>query len=684
MEIGIEKKDKMEIYKKYIEDPYLVETERFYKKESGEFISTNGILNYLTKAITRVEEEEIRAKKYLEKISEKKAISVIDKALISDHSDKFLSEFHDILRQNKKEYMKKLLILLRRVPDTNSSSHSPPSVSSSGSSLNVTSSPPLPSFYAPVVSNSSQNSVSSLPTQQAGGLAPIIQEFTEFIKSFGMEYIERLNLNTETAATGSKTGSAATSKSKTAPNTEEKAENTATGEKEEKKENSKDKMDYLNYVDCLLEIYEKFNDLVTHTFLQHPGFVKALENGFTVIINENSFIIKSKNPNLSGQLLAQFIDHILRRSSVQKREEKEIENLLERCIQLFKFLSDKDIFQKYYSRYLAVRLIEDVSIGEEYEQLILNGLQFICGLDFTSKFQKMFQDMKIASSQNENFREFLEKRREAPPPSVDDVANEPQEDSDEKQTSGESLQKLLPASYKLSFEFSAFILTASAWPLTIEQNTFLTLPSILADAVLLFESFYHSSHNGRKLSWMHNSSKGELYAYLPSGNYQITMPTYMMCILLLFNQSDILDYKQIQNLTQLQANELNRIMKILVSHRILIPDHKKLSPTTRFKVNSHFKSKSLKIKLGGKIQTDKITQSTPDFTIDRKFILQAVIVRIMKMRKETTHNQLVSEVVECSSLQFVPSVALIKKTLEYLLDQEFIERAGDNKYRYLA
>lgn len=71
---------------------------------------------------------------------------------------------------------------------------------------------------------------------------------------------------------------------------------------------------------------------------------------------------------------------------------------------------------------------------------------------------------------------------------------------------------------------------------------------------------------------------------------------------------------------------------------------------------------------------------------DRKMYLQAAIVRIMKSRKVLKHNALIQEVISQSSARFTPSIAMIKKCIEALIDKQYIERREGSKdeYTYMA
>lgn len=68
---------------------------------------------------------------------------------------------------------------------------------------------------------------------------------------------------------------------------------------------------------------------------------------------------------------------------------------------------------------------------------------------------------------------------------------------------------------------------------------------------------------------------------------------------------------------------------------------------------------------------------------DRSLYLQAVLVRIMKGKKRLGHSLLVSEAIECSKSRFYPSVSLIKKCIDILLDKSYIERDATNRDEYI-
>ncbi len=90
--------------------------------------------------------------------------------------------------------------------------------------------------------------------------------------------------------------------------------------------------------------------------------------------------------------------------------------------------------------------------------------------------------------------------------------------------------------------------------------------------------------------------------------------------------------------------------------------------------------------LAGQKETKEQDQDTRNgVNDDRRLFLQAAIVRIMKARRTLTHTNLITEVIEQSRHRFNPSIPMIKKCIEQLIDKEYLARVdGADKYNYLA
>ena len=85
-------------------------------------------------------------------------------------------------------------------------------------------------------------------------------------------------------------------------------------------------------------------------------------------------------------------------------------------------------------------------------------------------------------------------------------------------------------------------------------------------------------------------------------------------------------------------------------------------------------------------QVDEKRKVVEDVDKDRKYQVDAAIVRVMKSRKVMTHQALVLDVTQQLQTTFRPDMKVIKKRIEDLISREFLERDKDapNTYKYLA
>lgn len=75
---------------------------------------------------------------------------------------------------------------------------------------------------------------------------------------------------------------------------------------------------------------------------------------------------------------------------------------------IFEFLSDKDVFAKFYRTQLMKRLIHQTSAGDDDEELMLTKLREKCGYEYVAKFQRMMQDKTTNKSLNDGFKEYIQ------------------------------------------------------------------------------------------------------------------------------------------------------------------------------------------------------------------------------------------------------------------------------------
>ncbi len=65
------------------------------------------------------------------------------------------------------------------------------------------------------------------------------------------------------------------------------------------------------------------------------------------------------------------------------------------------------MFQKFYSKMLAKRLVGHLSASDDAEASMISKLKEACGFEYTSKLQRMFQDIGLSKTLNERFQDHV-------------------------------------------------------------------------------------------------------------------------------------------------------------------------------------------------------------------------------------------------------------------------------------
>jgi cullin 1 len=65
---------------------------------------------------------------------------------------------------------------------------------------------------------------------------------------------------------------------------------------------------------------------------------------------------------------------------------------------VFKYIEAKDVFQKFYSKMLAKRLVYFQSASDDAEASMISRLKDQCGFDYTARMQRMFSGSLVTIS----------------------------------------------------------------------------------------------------------------------------------------------------------------------------------------------------------------------------------------------------------------------------------------------
>ncbi|KAL8137752.1 hypothetical protein V2J09_003753 [Rumex salicifolius] len=403
--------------------------------------------------------------------------------------------------------------------------------------------------------------------------------------------------------------------------------------------------DPVEFVQHLLNERDQYDNIITSAFNNDKTFQNALNSSFEYFINLNS---------RSPEFISLFVDDKLRKG-FKGASEDEVEIMLDKVMMLFRYLQEKDVFEKYYKQHLAKRLLSGKTVSDDAERSLIVKLKTECGYQFTSKLEGMFTDMKTSQDTMQGFY-----------------------GSQAAETTGDGATLVVQ------------VLTTGSWP--TQSSPPCNLPGELSTLCEKFKSYYLGTHTGRRLSWQTNMGTADIKATFGKGQkHELNVSTYQMCVLLLFNNTDQLSYKEIEQATEIPAPELKRCLQSLAcvkGKNVLRKDpmSKEIGETDTFLFNNNFTSKFYKVKIGTVVaqkesEPEKL-ETRQRVEEDRKPQIEAAIVRIMKSRRVLDHNNIIAEVTKQLQSRFLPNPVEIKKRIESLIERDFLERDSTDRKLY--
>eukprot|EP00929_Paragymnodinium_shiwhaense_P111801 TRINITY_DN80084_c0_g1_i1.p1 TRINITY_DN80084_c0_g1~~TRINITY_DN80084_c0_g1_i1.p1 ORF type:complete len:756 (+),score=239.54 TRINITY_DN80084_c0_g1_i1:109-2376(+) len=403
------------------------------------------------------------------------------------------------------------------------------------------------------------------------------------------------------------------------------------------------------FIQSLLDLHDLFKGIVQECFSQDSLFQKSLKEAFEVFVNRDigkySF----------AALMSSFCDRILKKSG-ERLSDDQVEVLLTKMVELFSFLNDKDLFAEIYRNQLSKRLLYETSASEDTEKSMIAKLKMKCGANFTSKLEGMITDLSLAADLQKDFREHMENLPEG------------------KQALG-------------GIDFSVTVLTTGFWP--SYQIADANLCSEMQKAIQVFHNFYNGRTQHRRLQWIHSLGQATIAAKLFNRRHDLIVNTYQALVLLLFTKDETHNVSFIQNATGIDTSMTKKLLatlslsKFKILNKIPEGDPKSIEDDASFTPNNSFQCKHRQIKIPPPASEE--THNKERVEEDRSIAVEAAIVRIMKMRKQLNHQQLVSEVLTQLAF-FKPNPKLIKQRIEHLIEREYLERDPQqaSTYRYLA
>ena len=210
------------------------------------------------------------------------------------------------------------------------------------------------------------------------------------------------------------------------------------------------------FVQQMLDLKTKFDAIITESFRNEKKSHKKLKMAFEEFVNRDT---------RCAAYLASYVDDLLKnaKSGITTMTEEAADEMLTKVIVIFRYLTDKDIFESFYKSHLAKRLLGGKSLSDEMEKNMIAKLKSEQGNQFTSKLDGMFHDMTLSRELMVEFKKSVH------------VASCP-------------------------VEIDVQMLTSGFWPLQAKPP--IVLPSMLTICSEVFSSFYSDKSKGHKLQWL--------------------------------------------------------------------------------------------------------------------------------------------------------------------------------------
>ncbi|CAM9718096.1 unnamed protein product [Chrysoparadoxa australica] len=390
------------------------------------------------------------------------------------------------------------------------------------------------------------------------------------------------------------------------------------------------------FVKELLSLHDKYMAVVNDQFAGNSRLQKALKDAFVEFVN----LDKGKFKN--ADLMSSFCDRILKTGG-EKLNDSEVEEYLTKVVQLFSYLTDKDLFAEIYRNQLAKRLLNQRSASSDAERLMIGKLKQRCGAQFTGKMEGMMTDLSIGVDKAKEFEQKLK-------------------------------AKVADGSVDLDgIEFNVEVLTTGYWPSYKPLDV--TLPQGMLKCTQFYRMYHEEATSHRRITWTHILGNVIVRAKYKKV-YDLQVATLQACALMVFStEPGMLNFNDIKERLNMPEEIVKRTLHSLSCGKFRVLKRKgeghAIKATDMFGYNANFSSPMRKIRIP--MASLEESHNPKRVEEDRSIAIEAAIVRIMKARKTIQHQQLVAEVL--SQLAFFrPNPKIIKRRIEALIDREYLER----------
>ena len=390
--------------------------------------------------------------------------------------------------------------------------------------------------------------------------------------------------------------------------------------------------DYNLFYENIYLLKKNIDKYIAESFLGEEKFKSVSKESLTKGLNQK--------PSLVCDIFSNYIDKILR-FDAEKKPLNEIKNIIYEYMILFKYIGNKDLFQNFFIKKLCIRCLFNLNKSEEAQNYLIEQLKKECGPYFVSKSQEMISDVKASQEMSQLFNEKKGKDKD--------------KEEDIK----------IPINY--------FVLSNYTWPIDKLVSGEICNFDIGKSQKKFFE-FYHKKNSGKSLFWHLPFCFGEIEMDLNDSKNTIKIigNGVHIAILKCFNKSQIsLSLKDIMRKTKLEKDVINKYIKKIVSKNILKYENDVY--VVNFFVNKEENSNEIMLIDYDEQEDEKGIEENEEKSIEeRKFVIDAYIMKILKQKKVMKKSELITTVNE--KMPFDEKEEIINKRIDQLINNRYITK----------
>ena len=311
----------------------------------------------------------------------------------------------------------------------------------------------------------------------------------------------------------------------------------------------------LSWVNQVLDAKNRLDGILHTSFHSDKSCEAAINEAMDAFINMNV---------RAPEYISLFIDEHLRKGT-RAADDTTLEQMLDKTITIFRYIHEKDVFERYYKMHLTRRLLHNRSVSDDAERSMIAKLKVECGHGYVQKLQGMLNDMKLSEEVLAAFHRAQERE-----------------------------QRQLP------LQMNVHVLTATYWPISSPTEP-CTLPPALLEACESFEKFYGTRHRGRVLTWQPTLGTAEVRVRFKTRTHELVVSTYALMVLLLFEHSDTLSYRDIRAATRMPDVDLQRTLQSLACAKYKVlqkePKGRDVHETDLFSFHADFTCPLARVKI---------------------------------------------------------------------------------------